>query len=340
MITIRDLAEQLGVSVATVSRALNDQLGVSPELRQRVLDLAAEMNYRPNVAARNLSTDRTHTVIFMVHRRRFPAAADPFYSYIMHGMEASLSLEGYSIMLLTVTDEQLAQGPQSLPALQEKRADAVVLAGPEFLPGFILSVARLGLTTLLVDNALRETPFPAVLADNEGGSRTLTDHLIKVHGHTHIAFLQGPKGWISCEERSAGYQFAVNAAGLESHIVESEDTTPETGQDAFLRAIKDRPETTAIVASNDAMAIGAMRAARQLGIKMPQEMAIVGFDNIFWSAYADPSLTTVSIPTIEVGRLAARLLLERLYGTVTASSRTIVATQLVIRNSCGCMEAA
>ena len=339
MSTIRDLAQHVGVSVATVSRALNDKPGVSSEVRQKVLQVARELEYRPNLAARNLSTSRTHSVLFIVHRRQFPAAVDPFYPYIMHGLEERLSGEGYSVMLVTLNDEQMANGPSALPALQERRSDAIVLAGPDISPSFILATANMGLPTLLVDNALKRTPFPSVQADNEGGCRAATAHLIEVHGHKKIALLRGPSKWESCEERAAGYLLAMEEAGLEPCVVQVEDTTLETGQQAIKRAIKDHPKISAVVASNDAMAIGTMRAARRLGLKIPTDLAVTGFDNITWAAYSDPPLTTVRVPTIEVGRLAARLLLERMGGALTVPSRTTIATELVVRNSCGCQDA-
>jgi DNA-binding LacI/PurR family transcriptional regulator len=305
-------------------------------MRENILNLAGELQYRPNLTARNLSTSRTNTVLFIVHRRQFPAAMDPFYPYIMHGLEERLSSEGYSVMLLTLNDDQIAAGPSGLPALQERRADALVLAGPDISPGFILATINLGLPTLLVDNSLRETPFPSVLADNEGGSRIATQHLIRAHDHQHIALLRGPKKWISCEERATGYKEAMQAAGLEPNIFQVDDTTLETGQVAVQLALSKSPNTTAIVASNDAMAIGAIRAARHLGFEVPKALAVVGFDNISWAAHADPPLTTVRVPMIEVGRLSARLLLERMGGTITAPTRTTVSTELVIRESCGC----
>lgn len=336
--TIRELAQRLGVSTATISRALNDKPGVSPETRQKVLQLANELDYHPNVAARNLSTARTCTVLFIVHRRQFPAAVDPFYPYIMHGLEDRLSGEGYSIMLVTLNDDQLSRGPAALPALQEQRADAIVLAGPDISPGFILATANLGMPTLLVDNSLKQTPFPSILADNEGGSRAATNHLIESHGHEKIALLRGPCDWASCEERAAGYLGAMKEAGLSPLVFEADDTTLETGQETTRRALESKSQVTAIVAVNDAMAIGAMRSARQLGCDIPDDLAVVGFDNIYWAAYTEPPLTTVNVPTIEVGRLAARLLLERVGGALTVTSRTTVETQLVIRETCGCLE--
>ena len=151
MSTLQEIADRLDVSVATVSRGLNDKPGVSPMMRQKVLQLAQELQYHPNLAARNLRTSRTNTVLFIVHRRQFPAAMDPFYPFIMHGLEERLSGEGYSVMLLTLNDEQITAGPAALPALQGRRADALVLAGPDITPGFILATANLGLPALLLE---------------------------------------------------------------------------------------------------------------------------------------------------------------------------------------------
>lgn len=336
MTTIRELAERLGVSVATVSRALNDKPGVSSEIRQKVLAVAKELNYYPNRAAQNLSTAQTRNILFFIHRRQSFLSADPFYPYIMQGMEEILTNEGYGVTLVTVTDDQIARGARSLRVFQEQRGDAVVLAGPDIPPNFVIEAATLSNHTLLVDNTLQETPFPAVLADNQGGCETITRHLIEVHGHTNIALLRGPEGWVSSEERTAGYMSAIKTAGLEPFVIVAEDTTLETGRETAGQALESKPGTTAIVAVNDAMAIGAMRAARQLGYAIPDNLAIVGFDNISWAAYADPPLTTMSIPTIEMGRLAARLLLDHLNGSVKVNTRTTVTTQPVIRTSCGC----
>lgn len=336
MTSIRELANHLGVSTATISRALNDKPGVSSEMRQKVLAVAKELHYRPNQAARNLITSRTRNVLFVVHRRQSSIADDPFYPFIMQGMEEILTGEDHSVSLITINDEQLAEGPKAFKPLLEHRADAVIFAGPDILPKFILETSLLGIQTLLVDNALKETLFSAVTADNQGGCNAVTNHLIEVHGHMRVAMLRGPQGWISSEERTRGYLKAMQAAGLEPFVVPVEDTTVETGQEAAKLVLKEKPNTSAIVAANDAMAIGATRAGRELGYAVPDDIAIVGFDNISWASYADPPLTTVRIPKMDMGRIAARSLLDQLNGSVASPSRIIVATELIIRESCGC----
>lgn len=338
MSTLREMADRLGVSTATVSRAMNDKPGVSSETRERVLALAQELQYQPNLAARSLATSRTNTILFIVHRRQFSESEDPFYPFIMHGLEDSLKLDGYNVMLLTLDDEQLASGPAKLRVLQEKRADALVLAGPDISPKFILGASTLGLTTLLVDNKLRESSYTSVQPQNEEGAQASTNHLIEAHHHRDIALLRGPSGWASSDERAAGYLAAMSEANLEPIIVKAEDTTIETGREAAKRALEHHPEITAVVTANDAMAIGAMRAVLRMGRRIPQDLAVVGFDDISWASYADPPLTTVRIPTVEMGRLAGRLLLELMDGSVTVKTRVRVATQLVVRQSCGCNE--
>jgi DNA-binding LacI/PurR family transcriptional regulator len=338
MTTLRELAERLGVSVATVSRAMNDKPGVSAEMRKKVLQLAQELRYLPNLAARSLATSRTLTVLFIVHRRQFSAVEDPFYPFIMNGLEEALRADGYSVVLLTLDDAQLAAGPSALRVFQEQRADALVFAGPDISPKFILAASTSGLTTILVDNTLRELTFASVLPDNEEGSQSSTLHLVETHGHQSITLLRGPVGWASSDERTTGYMKAMQDSNLQPHVIEVLDTTIDTGEEAARRAIEERPDTTGIVAVNDAMAIGAMRAVRRLGKRVPEDMAVVGFDDVSWATYSDPPLTTVKVATVEMGRLAGRLLLEQLGGSLSVISRTRVATQLVVRRSCGCSE--
>ena len=340
MSSLHDVAKSVGVSVATVSRALNDKPGVSDVTRQRVLEAARALRYWPNSTARSLTTSRTRTVLFVTHRHKFPPSKDPFYAQIIRGLEETLALESYNLMLVTLTDEQLAAGPESLPMLQDRRADGLVLAGPDIPPSFVLGAAASDLSVMLVDNALRDTQIPAVLADNEGGCRAATCHLIESHGHRVVGLLRGAEGWATSEERASGYCTAVDAAGLTPRVISVSETTIDSGFEAANQALDAYPEMSAMVAVNDAMAIGAMRAAAARGHRVPADLAVVGFDNISWAKFAEPPLTTVNVPTVEMGRLAARLIVDRFEGVLTVASRTVLAGDLVIRASCGCDKAA
>jgi DNA-binding LacI/PurR family transcriptional regulator len=204
---------------------LNDKPGVGKETRRRVLQLAQELQYRPNLAARSLATARSQNVLFVIHRRQFSDAKDPFYPYIMQGLEESLSGEGYSVILVTLDDSQLEAGPATVRAFQEQRPSAIVMAGPDISSSFIRATDSLGINTVLVDNALKDTSISAVVQDNLEGCRLATKHLIEVHGHEHIALLRGPEWWISSEERTTGYVVEMEAAGLQPLIFLIDDTS-------------------------------------------------------------------------------------------------------------------
>jgi DNA-binding LacI/PurR family transcriptional regulator len=336
---IKDLAAQLGVSVATVSRALNDKPGVAPAQRQRVLDLAADLDFVPNVAARSLNGAHTGAIAFVVHQQAFPAARDPFYYVIMHGIERALAEEGYHVILTTVgaADERQAG---DLRVVRESRVDGLILAGPDVDPALILSVAQRALPLVLVDNALERTPLDCVLSDNREGARTAVEHLLE-HGHRRVAFVGGPPAWLSTRERQEGYEQALAATPAWSVLVHQDATTLATGLAAGRVLFAAPPYPTAVFAVNDAMALGVIRAARDAGLRVPEDVAVIGFDDIHGAESADPPLTTVHIAKERMGELAARHLLEqiRTTGAPHPPSKIIVGTSLVIRASCGCTPA-
>jgi DNA-binding LacI/PurR family transcriptional regulator len=333
---IKDIAAQLGVSVATVSRALNDKPGVAPDLRRRVLALAAELDFTPNVAARSLNGAHTGAIAFVVHQQPFPAARDPFYYVIMHGVERALAEEGYHIILTTVgaADERQAG---DLRVVRESRVDGLILAGPDVVPALILSVAQRPLPLVLVDNALERTPLDCVLSDNCEGARTAVEHLLG-HGHRRIAFVGGPPTWLSTRERQEGFERALTAAPTWSVLIHQDATTIATGVEAGRMLFAAPPQPTAVFAVNDAMALGVIRAARDAGLRVPQDVAVIGFDDIPVAETADPPLTTVHIAKERMGELAARHLLERIRAPDPAPppTRLIVGTSLILRASCGC----
>lgn len=332
-VTQREIAERLGVSVATVSRALNDQPGVSPEVRARILETARKMGYRPNVPARSLATATTQTVAFIVHKAGHAVNDDPFYPIIMAGAEAYLSRHGYHILLSTLSDEEMAR-PGEFPLVQQRVVDGLILAGPEIAPSFIIRLLTAGVPLVLVDNCLSQTPVDCVLNDDEGGAYAATRHLLD-HGHTVVAFLSGPKGWVSNRERARGYTRAMEEAGLEPLIFYEQETTIASGERALRQALAARPDITAIFAVNDAVAIGAIRAAKALGRSTPGDLCVVGFDDISWAEMNDPPLSTVHVFKRRMGELAAQRLLDSIQNPDAPPAKTLVATELVLRRSCG-----
>ncbi len=332
-VTQKEIADKLGVSVATVSRALNDQPGVSPEIRARVLSAAQEMGYTPNLSARTLATATTQTVAFVIHTTGQAVNDDPFYPIIMAGAEAYLSHHGYHILLNTLNDRVMAH-PEEFSLLRQNVVDGLILAGPEIAPAFILGMLTASVPLVLVDNCLSQTVVNCVLNDDEGGAYSATRHLVE-HGHTCITFLSGPNEWVSNRERGKGYLRAVEEAGLTPLVIRESETTVASGERAMRQALETCPELTAVFAVNDSMAIGAIRAAAALGRRTPDDLCVVGFDDISWAQMNEPTLSTGHVFKRRIGELAAQSLLDCIQNPGTAPAKTLVSTELVLRASCG-----
>ncbi|MHB8627528.1 MAG: LacI family DNA-binding transcriptional regulator [Aggregatilineales bacterium] len=308
---IRTIARELNTSTASVSRALNDQPGVSETLRARILQKAGELNYIPNATARGLATSQTFAIGFFVRRKPdLSAHNDPFYSEIMHGVEQSLAHSDYHLTIGNLTDS-IVGNPTTFRFVRERRIDGMILAGPDIAPDFILSMLGSQLPVVLVDNALEFSPVHAVNCDDEGGAYLAAQHLLTL-GHTRIGVLSGPEAWASNRRRVQGYRRAVGEVGLPLTVIHADRTTIESGQAAYAHLMTQAPDLTAIGAVNDSMAVGAIRAAQAAGRRIPAELSVVGFDNIAWSQLNDPPLTTLDVPKRQMGLEAAHRLLSLL----------------------------
>jgi DNA-binding LacI/PurR family transcriptional regulator len=332
-ITLKAIANQVGVSIATVSRTLNDLPGVNPDVRDQILKTASELGYTPNLAARGLATSITQTVGFVVHQSRQADFDDPFYPEIMEGAEAYLSQHEYHILLATVDDYTLSH-PQDYPLINKGLVDGLILAGPEISPFFTLSLLSANLPLILVDNILTQTSVNCVLNDDAGGSYVSARHLMD-HGRLCIAFLSGPKDWVSSRERWRGYTQAMSEAGLEPRVLFGNETTIQSGEELMAQALDRWPDVEAVCAVNDSVAIGAIRAASRLGRKVPEDLAVIGFDDVSWAKLNQPPLSTVHVYKRRVGQLAAQHLLESIKSPGTPPAKVIVSTGLVLRASCG-----
>ncbi len=336
--TIKDVAAKVGVSPSTVSRVLNDRPGISPQTRERVLQAAQELNYSPSIAARSLATARTYNVgcVGYKYGSTLPAGLrlNNVASGTLEGIDEELSRHGYH-MLTTYVDKETVRSLNVPNMIRQRRVDGLILNGPAFSPRFILQLRNLGLPIVLVDNLLNETAIDCVLCDNEKGAFQAVKHLIE-HGHERIVFLSGPADWLSSRERAAGYRRALHEAGLEPHIVFMSNTIPDTGRQAMLTALEEYPDLTAIVAVNDATAVGAIHACQQAGCAIPDEVAVIGFDDEPWAQMHIPPLTTVRIHWHEIGIQAARRIVDLIERDSQVPLQMRLAVQLVIRQSCGC----
>lgn len=325
---IKDIAERLGVSAATVSRALSDSGLVAEPTLSRIRDLAREMNYRPNVSARNLRTQKAMAVLMVVRD-----VGNPFYLEILKGVEATARAAGYSV-LMGNTENDSDREIEYFDMLRDGHADGMILMTGK-LPerdGFLASVADAPIVVALEE--IQNAGFPHVMIANEGAAREAVEHLIGL-GHKRIAHVSGPVPEIMSVDRRNGYRAAMTAAGLEiaDGYEQAGDYLLHTGT-RLCKALFELPQPpTAIFVANDEMAFGVIHELRRLGVDVPGEVSVVGFDDLFLSEAFYPPLTTVSQPRTDIGRAAMTMLLDMLSGGLTPRKPTVLPTTLKIRGT-------
>ena len=329
---IEEIASELNISIASVSRALNDRPGVGQALRERILAKARELNYSPSMTARGMATSQTFTLGFFIHEKPgLSPQTDPFYSEIMHGAEQILSETDYHLAIATLSDETM-QAADRFRFVREKRIDGMILAGPDISPKFIMAMMQTGLPVVLVDNRLEYVPSHCVNSDDIRGGLYAAQHLIEC-GHQHIGIISGPQEWPSNARRLSGYQQALRQAGLDMPTVYTDRTTIESGEEAYQQLVAECPEITAICAVNDSMAIGAIRAAEAEGRHVPNDLAVIGFDDISWASLNKPPLSTIRIPKNQLGREAASRLISMLENPDMPPTELTIAVELIKRAS-------
>lgn len=315
-----------------MSRALNDRPGISHDLRARILERARALNYVPNHTARGLATAQTFAIGFFIREKPgMNSHADPFYSEILHGVEQGLSQTDYHVAFAVLNDDALSN-PASFRFSRERRVDGMIFAGPDIPSPFIVAMISSGIPVLLVDNDLAYSRVHSVIADDEGGGYLATRHLIK-QGHRAIGMIAGPAEWASSRARVRGYTRAMSETQLSPCVVHAERTTVDSGYGAFEALIKQAPDITALFAVNDAMAIGAIRAARAAGRQVPADLSVIGFDDVAWASLNDPPLTTIEIPKQQMGVEAARRILSLIDHPDDAPTHLTVSVRLIERQS-------
>ncbi|MCK5196778.1 MAG: LacI family DNA-binding transcriptional regulator [Spirochaetales bacterium] len=338
-ISMGDVARKADVSVSTVSRVINNQAGISTDTRTRILSIAKEMNLIPNIVIGNTIANRTGNIGLIGTKTSNP----PLHvtsSHLTVGILEESAKIGYHILTNLVNDEGMKNALQ-LPIIQEHKVDGIILIGPKIKSSFILDLYNSNIPLILIDNCIRGLDIDCILYENQKASYSLTHHLIKEHKHKKIVFLSGPDSWISNKERETGYLQAMKEASLKAIIFYMPDTTISTGREAAKKALHEHPDLTAIVAVNDAAAIGAIQACKTSGYSIPKNISVTGFDDIHWAEFHDPPLTTVKTFVEEMGRQAVRRLLDLINHDkkkdyIGLSIR--VGTRPVYRRSCGCSE--
>lgn len=332
-VTIDDVARHAGVSAMTVSRVVNEKEEVSPVTRQRVQEAIDRLGYRPSDIARGLVTKRTGTLGLVI-----PDVSNPFFSEVARGAEHVAYAEGYNVFLCNTeedTDRELAV----LKSLEEKRVDGVVLCSSRLEKSELEAAVARHPAVVLVNRQSSGSNVSAVLIDDEAGGRMATQHLLET-GHRAIGFLAGPPTSHSGRQRDRGYGDALVAAGLPRDPDWTRHCSPtvEGGRETARELLSAHPGLTALFCYNDLVAVGALQACGHQGRHVPEDIAVVGCDDIPLAGLITPPLTTARGPRYELGERAMELLLRQIAGCLEATDRgpcteIILQPELVVRAS-------
>jgi DNA-binding LacI/PurR family transcriptional regulator len=308
-ISIKDIARAAQVSHSTVSRALRNSPLVNSETRALIQKIADEKGYTVSAVGRSLATRRTNTIGVVV-----TTIADPFASEVVSGVEEFALVNNYSIILVA-SQADPARELRAVQSFQERRVDGVMVLASRIGALYLPMLSEMQVPIVLVNSHHPGGSVYSVGIDNAGGARLAIRHLLEL-GHTRIAYIGDRFGFQSDMERITGYRETIEEAGLnfEPELVAHGDGTPESGRNAMLRLLSLAQPPTAVFCYNDREAIGVMRAARERNLRLPEDLSVVGFDDLFLAAFTDPPLTTVQQPKREMGAQAGEILLQLLRG--------------------------
>ena len=329
MSTIADVAKLAGVSKMTVSRVVNDSGYTSQETRERVLKAIDELEYVPNALARSLRFKQTRTIALIL-----TDITNPYFTTIARGVEDAASEQGFSVIFCN-TDENPDEDAECVNVVLQKQVDGLLLVPSGSSMEQIEPLRRANTPFVVLYRRIPGAKVDTVRCDSEQGAFELTKHLIGL-GHRNLALLTGPKEVTTATDRMAGFRRAQVEFGLdpdESQVIYGNFTT-EAGYQMAHRALAAYPRPTGLVAANNFIAIGAMRAARETGIRIPEDASLVTFDDLPDSIVAEKFLTVVEQPAYQMGHRATTMLLARLSGKGPATAQEVVfTTQLMIRGS-------
>jgi LacI family transcriptional regulator len=331
-VTIKEVARQAGVSPMTVSRVINGGRGVSPDKRARVERAIAELGYIPSRLARGLSAQRTGTLALIV-----PDVANPFFTLIVRGAEDVARRAGYRLLLCD-TRADLALEREVIDELIAHRVEGILIAPVnDRSREHLRRLARFDVPFVLVDRAVPGVDADVVLGDSTGGARQLVEHLLSL-GHRRIGMVTESGSVSTARDRRTGYEAALEAAGIAAapELVVETSVDPEGGRDGMRRLLELAEPPTAVFTVNNLVALGAIEAVRATGREVPDDIALVCFDDIEYASRLHPFLTVMEQPAETFGSLGTQLLLERIDDRTAERRRTVVLpAQFVVRRSCG-----
>lgn len=309
-VTIKDIARELGISPSTVSRALKDHPDISPETKKAVNELAEKLNYTPNIVALSLRQSKTNTIGVII-----PELVHFFFSTVISGIEDVAYSAGYNV-IITQSNESLQREKTDIKALFNSRVDGMLISFSRETNNFdhVDSILAKGVPMVFFDRVYDTPNSSKIIVDDLSGAKDATAHLID-QGCKRIAHLEGAPNLEITKQRLEGYRQAHKERNVpvdEKLIMPCPMATIEEGKTATEKLLAQSPRPDAIFATNDPAAMGAMQAIKEAGLKIPQDVAVVGFSNWFFTALLDPPLTSVDQPGFEMGQEATKLLIRHI----------------------------
>ncbi|PEN14231.1 LacI family transcriptional regulator [Longibacter salinarum] len=331
MATLEDVARQAGVSVSTVSRTINRPDMVNADTRTRVEAAIDDLEYRPNRVARRLRRldGRAHMLGLLI-----PDIQNPFYSDVVRGVE-DVAYARDAAVILCNTDETSDREQFYVDVLKAESADGVILP-PIARSDLNLDIKNIGMPLVFFDRRISDASVDTVVVDNERGARDIVNHLIEL-GHRRIGLINGPETIATSAERAAGYRRALHDHGIpfDDELVREGRPTRDAGKALTDELLRLDHAPSALFAANNQLALGVLESVREHDLRVPEDIAVVTFDDAPWAKLLDPPLTTVRQPSYEMGRRAAELLFDRIASPDRAAALIVLQPELVVRASCG-----
>ncbi len=326
--TIFDVARLAGVSISTVSRVLNESAGVKPELQQRVLDAVQKLEYYPNYVARGLATRSTRTVGLII-----TDITNPFFTELVHGAEGAANSRGYNLLFCN-TDESAEKEARYMQILRNHLVAGIIISATRMNDEHLIELKRDKIPFVLINRYLEGTDTPCVRTDFSLGAQQATFHLIE-KGHRKILLLNGPSASQGARFRQDGYigAFAEHGLPFDPQLIRSYRPTIEGGYKGLIEALDHGPEFTALLAYNDLMAVGALDALQDRRIKVPEEIAVVSFDDTILASHTRPPLTAVRQDKELLGKAAMEMLIDIVEGKELITRDMVLEPVLVVRES-------
>ena len=329
--TLADVARRAEVSVSTASRALNGQAGPSVETRKAVAVAASALQFRPSVLARSLRMQRTHTIGFIV-----PDISSPFYAAVLHSAHEYFENAGYRLMLMN-SNRDADEEVEALGTLLDHPVDGLLVATTGLAASQFKRTVGTTVPCVFFDGILTGVGAGSVGVMNEAGMSILVDHLVG-HGHRRIALLAGQQTETTGIERLRGFRAAMKRNGLSisRQYIRLCNWTRESGRLETLELLELRSRPTAIIAASDDLAFGCFAACREAELVLPDDLAMVSFDDPYFGQLLQPPLTALTSKPVEIGQIAASLLIDALRGSLPTERHIRLPVALVQRASCGC----